>query len=36
MQVNAAVANRRPQAEQAFKPLFLPYHWETSNSTIAW
>ena len=25
MQVNAAVANRRPQAEQAFKPLFLPY-----------
>src|SRR5258706_1831839 len=25
MQVNAAVASRRPQAEQAFKPLFLPY-----------
>jgi N-ethylmaleimide reductase len=25
MQVNAAVANRRPQAEQPFKPLFLPY-----------
>jgi N-ethylmaleimide reductase len=25
MQVNAAVANRRPQPEQAFKPLFLPY-----------
>jgi NADH:flavin oxidoreductase / NADH oxidase family len=25
MQVNAAVANRRPQAEQASKPLFLPY-----------
>ncbi len=25
MQVNAAVANRRLQAEQAFKPLFLPY-----------
>jgi N-ethylmaleimide reductase len=25
MQVNAAVANRRPQPEPAFKPLFLPY-----------
>src|SRR5258707_411223 len=25
MPVNAAVANRRPQAEQAFEPLFLPY-----------
>jgi N-ethylmaleimide reductase len=25
MQVNAAVANRRPQAESPFKPLFLPY-----------
>ena len=25
MQENAAVANRRAQAEQAFKPLFLPY-----------
>src|SRR5258708_10213484 len=25
MQANVAVANRRPQAEQPFKPLFLPY-----------
>jgi N-ethylmaleimide reductase len=25
MQVNAAVANRRPQPEPTFKPLFLPY-----------
>src|SRR5215831_16264207 len=25
MQVNAAVANRRPHSEQPFKPLFLPY-----------
>jgi N-ethylmaleimide reductase len=26
MQVNAAVANRRPRTEQPFKPLFLPLH----------
>jgi 2,4-dienoyl-CoA reductase-like NADH-dependent reductase (Old Yellow Enzyme family) len=37
MQVNAAVANRRPQEEQPFKPLFLPYllgHIELNNRLV--
>ena len=37
MQVNAAVATRRPQVEQPFKPLFLPYRLgeiEISNRLV--
>src|SRR5215470_16202497 len=37
MQVTAAVANFRPQAEQPFKPLFLPYrlgHLELNNRLV--
>jgi N-ethylmaleimide reductase len=37
MQVNAAVANRRPRTEQPFKPLFLPYrlgHIELNNCLV--
>jgi N-ethylmaleimide reductase len=37
MQINAAIANRRPQPESPFKPLFLPYRLgdiELSNRLV--